>query len=92
MLYSSLWAYQTYVKTATSFSPFQIVYGLEEVFPIECLIPSLKLAIRLLPDTSPLEEWLLYLEQLNEQFHDAALSNEAHKQKFKCQYDRFVRP
>jgi hypothetical protein len=54
------------VKIATDFSPFQIIYGMEAVFPIECQIPSLKLAVQLLPDTSPLEERLLYLEQLNE--------------------------
>jgi hypothetical protein len=92
MLYLALWDYRTSVKTATSFSPFQLVYGLEAVLPIECQILSLKLAVQLLPDTSPLEEKLLYLEQLNEQHHDAALSNEAHKQKFKCQYDQFVHP
>jgi hypothetical protein len=50
------------------------------------------LAIRLFPDTSPLEEWLLYLERLNEQRHDVALSNEAHKHKVKCQYDQSVHP
>jgi hypothetical protein len=79
MLYSTLWAYRTSVKTATSFSPFQLVYGLEAVLPIECQIPSLKLAVELLSDTSPLEECLLYLEQLDEQHRDAALANEAHK-------------
>jgi hypothetical protein len=71
MLYSTLWAYRTSVKTTTSFSPFQLIYGLEVVLPIECQIPSLKLAIQLLPDTSPLEEQLVHLEQLNEQRHDA---------------------
>jgi hypothetical protein len=81
MLYSALWAYQTSIKTATGFSPFQLIYGLEAVLPIECQIPSLKLAVQLFPDTSPLEEWLLYLERLNEQCRDAALANEAHKQK-----------
>jgi hypothetical protein len=50
------------------------------------------LAVQLLPDTSPLEDKLLYLEQLNEHCHDAALANEAHKQKFKCQYDWFICP
>jgi hypothetical protein len=54
------------VKTATGFSPFQLVYGMEAVLPIECQIPSLKLAVELFPDTSPLEERLLYLEQLDE--------------------------
>jgi hypothetical protein len=92
LLYSTLWAYRTSVKNATSFSPFQLIYGLEAVFPIECQIPSLKLVVQLLPDTSPLEERLVYLEQLNEQRHDVALANEAHKHKVKCQYDRSVRP
>jgi hypothetical protein len=92
MLYSTLWAYRTFVKTAIGFSPFQLVYGLEVVFPIECQISSLKLAVQLLPDTSPLEERLVYLEQLNEQRRDAALASEAHKHKVKCQYDRYICP
>ena len=50
-LFSALWSYQTSVKTATGFTPFQLVYGLEVVFPIECEIPSLKLTIELLPHT-----------------------------------------
>ena len=79
MLYSTLWAYRTSVKTATDFSPFQLVYRLEVVLPIECQIPSLKLTIQLFLDTSPLEECLLYLEQLDEKRLDAALANKAHK-------------
>ena len=71
MLYWALWAYRTSVKTATGFSPFQLVYGLEAVLPIECQIPSLKLAVQLLPGTSPLEEWLVHLEHLYEQHRDA---------------------
>jgi hypothetical protein len=92
MLYLTLWAYRMSVKTATGFSPFKLVYRLKAVLPIECQIRSLKLAVQLFPDTSPLEERLLYLERLNEQCRDEALANEAHKQKVKCQYDRFVRP
>jgi hypothetical protein len=92
MLYLALRAYRTSVKTATSFSPFQLVYGLEAVLPIECQIPSLKLAVQLLPDTSPLEEQLVHLEQLDEQRHNASLVNEAHKHKVKCQYDSSIHP
>jgi hypothetical protein len=92
MLYSALWAYRTSIKTATSFSPFQLIYRLEAFLPIECQIPSLKLVVQLFPDTSPLEEQLVYLEQLDEQRRDAALANEAHKHKVKFQYDRFVHP
>jgi hypothetical protein len=80
MVYSTLWAYRTSVKTTTNFSPFQLIYRLEEVFPIECQIPSLKLAMELMLDTIPLEGRLLYLEQRR----DAFLANEAHKKRVKC--------
>ena len=63
MLFSALWAYPTSTKTTTSFTPFFLVHGIESVLPIECEIPSLRLAVELLPDTSPLEERLLQLEQ-----------------------------
>ena len=56
MLYPALWAYRTAVKTAV-----------ESILPVECKIPLLKLAIELLQDTSPLEEGLVHLEQLDEQ-------------------------
>jgi hypothetical protein len=81
-----------YVNTATGFSPFQLVYGMEAVFPIECQILSLKLEVQLLSDTSPLEEPLIYLDYLDEKHRDAALDNEAHKKKFKFQYDWSIHP
>jgi hypothetical protein len=92
MLYSALWPYQTSMKNTTCFSPFQLVYGMEVVLPIECQIPSLKLAVELFLETSFLEECLLYLEHLDEKLHDAASANEAHKQRVKCRYDRSVHP
>ena len=49
MLFLAFWAYQTLVKDATGFTPFQLVYGLEATLPIECEIPLLQLAIELLP-------------------------------------------
>ena len=79
MLYPALWAYRTSVKIPTGFTPFQLVYGLESIFPIECEIPYLKLAVELLPDTSSLEERLLHLEHLDEQCRDVATMNEVHK-------------
>jgi hypothetical protein len=55
------------VKTSTSFSPLQLVHGMKSILLIECEIPSIKLAIKLLPDTSDLEECLVHLEHLDEQ-------------------------
>jgi hypothetical protein len=73
MLFSALWAYWTSVNSTTGFTPFQLVYGLEVVLLIECEIPSLKLSVQLLPNTSTEEEHLLYLTQLDETHHDATL-------------------
>ena len=56
MLYPTLWAYRTVVNTATGFSPYQLADEVDSILPVECEIPSLKLAVELLPDTSPLEE------------------------------------
>jgi transposase InsO family protein len=66
MLFSSLWAYRTTVKTATNFTPFHLVHGIEATLPIECEIPTLHTAIEILPDTAPMEQHLLTLDSLDE--------------------------
>ena len=92
MLFSALWAYLTSAKTSTGFTPFQLVYGLEVALPIECKIPSLQLAIELLPATSEEEKHFLYLAQLDENRRTAALATETHAKRMKDQYDRSVTP
>jgi hypothetical protein len=92
MLFSPLWAYRTSIKYATGFTPFRLVYGLEAILPIECEIPSLKLVVELLPNTSAEEECLLYLMRLDETRHDATLVIEAQKKHVKAQYDKHVKP
>ena len=76
----------------TGFTPFQLVYGLEVVLPIQCQILFLKLAVELLPNTSTEEEMFLYLTNLDETRWDAALVNEAHKKHVKAQYDKSIHP
>jgi hypothetical protein len=92
MLFLTLWAYRTSVKYATGFTPFRLVYGVEAILPIECEIPSLKLAVELLPNTSTKEERLLYLMQLDKTRRDATLVIEAQKKRVKAQYDKHVKP
>ena len=79
MLYPALWAYRTAVKTAIGFFPYQLIHGVESVLPVECEIPSLKLAIDILQDTSTLEECLVHLEKLDEQRRDALVAIEVNK-------------
>ena len=51
---SALWAFRTAYKVATGLTPFRLVYGLEAIFPMEYIIPSLRIAIqhRLSPEDS----------------------------------------
>jgi len=51
MLFYTLWAYQTFVKSVTVFTPFQLVYGVEFVLHIHCEISSLELVMALLLET-----------------------------------------
>ena len=60
---------------------------MDSALPIECKIPSLKLAIELLPDTSTLEEPLVHLDQCQ----DTLVALEVNKHCVKVQYDKFVR-
>jgi hypothetical protein len=78
-LFSAFWAYRTSMKNTTGFTPFQLVYGVEAVLPIECKIPSLKLTIELLPHTYAEVERFLYLTKLDETCCDATLVNETYK-------------
>ena len=68
------------------------MYDLEATLSVECEIPSLKLVVELLPDTSPEEECLLYLEILDETRRLAALVIEAQKKRVKSHFDQTVSP
>eukprot|EP00253_Pinus_taeda_P020079 PITA_20079 len=67
-------------------------YSVDATLPIECEIPSLKLVVDLLPETSPQEEFPLYLEQLDETCHLAALVINAQKKRVKSHFDQLVSP
>ena len=56
---------------------------MESVLSVECEIPSLKLAIELLPDTCALEEHLVRLEELDKQRRDALVALEVNKHRVK---------
>eukprot|EP00253_Pinus_taeda_P033984 PITA_33984 len=80
------------MKDATRFTPFQLVYDLEATLLIECEIPSLKLVVELLPNTTPVEECLLYLDQLDETRRLPSLVIEAQKKRVKTHFDQAVNP
>ena len=65
---------------------------MEFITPVECEIPSLKIAIHVLADMTEIEERLIHLEHLDEQCIDALIANQAHKNRVKSQYDKSVKP
>jgi hypothetical protein len=92
MIFLELWAYWTSVKYAIGFTPFHLVYGIKAIFPIECEILSLKLTVKLLPNTTAEEEHFLCLIQLDETHCDAVLVIETQMKHVKSQYDKHVKP
>ena len=65
-------------------NPPHLVFGEDVVLPIECEIPSLHLAVELLPDTQPLEQRLILLERASEDRHVALQTIEAAKKRTKA--------
>ena len=73
-------------------NPPHLVFGEEAVLSIECKIPSLHLAVELLPATQPLEQRLIMLERASEYRRVALQTMEAAKKCTKAQYDQKVQP
>jgi hypothetical protein len=62
-----LWAYRTNCNKMTMHTPFNLVYGLEVVVPMEYLVPSLRIAsFTDMDDTSVVRERLVQLVELEE--------------------------
>jgi hypothetical protein len=68
------------------------VHDVESILPIECEIPSLKLVVELLLDTSNLERCLVHLESLDKQRRDTFTAIKENKKCVKVQYDKYVFP
>ena len=71
-------------------NPPHLVVGEEIVLPIECEIPSLQLAVELLPDTQPLEQRLIMLEHASKDRRVALQTMEVAKQRIQAQCDQKV--
>lgn len=78
------------MRNATGFTPFQLLYGLEAILPIQCEILLLKLDVDLLPYISTKEAHIFNLIHIDETRCEAALANKAHKRQIKAQYDQHV--
>ena len=64
-LHSVLWAYRCAYKTAIDTTPFNLVFGLDAILPIEFLIPTLRVAQALQWIGHELSDKIEELEQLD---------------------------
>jgi hypothetical protein len=92
-LFAALWAYRTAYKSTTGFTPFQLVYGLEAILPIELEVESLRIAIdERMGDTESLEARFQDLVRLDEERSAALLRTEAIQKRRKSYYDSKIKP
>jgi len=86
-----LWAYRT-CKKLTGQKPFQLVYGVEVVMPMEYIVPNLRIATLIdMTDREALEERLAQLEELEKEQFLAGFHQQVQKQREKAWQDRHIK-
>ncbi|MCO5548151.1 hypothetical protein L7F22_001609 [Adiantum nelumboides] len=89
-LHSALWAYQVAYKTSIDTTPFNMVYGIQAILPLEFLIPTLQVAKDLEWTVHELSEQLEILEKLDETRLRVVVSIYAQKRNMKSFFDQHV--
>ncbi|MCO5570501.1 hypothetical protein L7F22_024223 [Adiantum nelumboides] len=89
-LHSVLWAYQVAYKTSIGTTPFNMVYGIQAILPLEFLIPTLRVAKELEWTGHELSEQIEVLEKLDETKLRAVASIYAQKRNMKSFFDQHV--
>ena len=87
-MHDAFWAYRCAFKVTTKFTPFQLVYGLEAILPIELEVQSLRIALdERMGDNDSLKHQLVMLENLDETRAQSYLNMEAIQKHRKSYYD-----
>ncbi|KAH9310224.1 hypothetical protein KI387_038135 [Taxus chinensis] len=87
-----LWAYRMTYKRLNKATPFQLVFGVEVVLPIEFMLPSLRIArAGGLADEQALEEWIEKMVQLDEFQAISRWSQKQEKAWQKAWHDRHIK-
>ena len=90
-----LWAYRSFVKTTTGFSPFSLVYGTEAISPVELVVPASRVVLEEnqedTEDTNN-EKILADLEGLEEEREVARRRSQRNQQRMAKVYAQIVHP
>lgn len=88
----ALWAYRITWKDTTGFSPYQLVYGKEDLLPIEFQIQTYKLAAELGLDlTEAQQQRIMELNRLDEHRQQAIEHTTLVQQQRMKWHDRFIK-
>ena len=90
-MHSALWAYRVADKTAIGTTPFNMVYGLDAILPMEFLLPTLRVAKDLEWTGHELSERLDDLEKLDEVRLRAVIGMYALKRRQKSFHDARIK-
>ncbi|MCO5577321.1 hypothetical protein L7F22_031149 [Adiantum nelumboides] len=88
---SVLWAYRMAYKTSVGSTPFELVYGLNAVLPIEFLLPTLRVAAELQWDGHAMSNGMNELEHLDERRLTAIHAMYVEKRRRKAWHDKNLR-
>ena len=89
-LHSAIWAYRVAYKTTIGTTPFNMVYGLDAILPIEFLIPTLRVAKQLEWTGHELSERIEDIEELDEFRLRAIAGMYAQKRRLKQLHDPHI--
>ena len=91
-VHAILWVYIMDYKKGTGYTPFQLVYGLEAVNPMEFVVPNLRItSLMRWDDQESLKHRLDSLNRLDEHRRMAEWATQVDKARQKAWHDRNLR-
>ena len=87
-----LWTCRSFVKTATRFSPFSLVYGTEAISPVALVVPTPRVILKESQEDTNNERRLADLEGVEEERELAKRRSQRYQQRMTRAYAQAVRP
>ena len=87
----SLWANRVTIKKSIGTSPFQLVYGIDVVFPVQLVIPVIKFMQEIKEEPDDIRRRMFQIIQLQQEREAIKNTTERHKRRMKESFDKKVK-